>query len=212
MTCMGVLNQLRAYAHDGRTLSFNHCVWISPVVFMAHALEDAPDLAQWMRTIPLFEPVSRGQVIAALIFLIGLCLVSTYLADRSPRWGIYTFVWVQCFLFLHGIAHLIPSLWLLAYTPGLVTGILLIPFSWYVFRRIRKQRRISRKMLTAVFAIAVVSYNPVLRIAFKLGGLFSKPPTVEPVPLPRDDRVVVQVRNTFPGAASPDAESCPTIR
>ncbi len=176
---MGVLNRLRAYAREHRgTLSVKHCIWISPVLFMAHALEDAPGLAQWMGTIPLFVPVRRGQVIIALSLLIGLCLLSTYVADRRPRWGKYVLVWVQCYLFLHGIAHVIPSVWLLMYTPGLFSGVLLVPWSWYVVRRIREHHRISAKMLLATFAIAVLSYNPVLEIAFVLGDFVSRPPAL----------------------------------
>ncbi len=180
-------------------MSFKHCMWISPVFFTIHALEDAPGLAQWMGTIPLFEPVRRGQVIAALIVFIGLCFLLSYSAERSPRWGIYALVWVQCFVFLHGIAHLIPALWLLEYTPGLITGILLIPASWYVFRRVRKQRQISVKVLIAIFAIAVISYNPLLQIAFMLGDVVSRPLMFKPRPpaLPRDGRIAVSASGWF---------------
>jgi hypothetical protein len=147
-------------------------------------MEDVPRLAEWMATIPWFEPINRAQLIIALILLIGLACLAAYAAHQGSRFGIYFFIWVQSFIFMHGIAHLIPSLWLLAYTPGIVTGGILIPVSLYLIRRAREECGISWKMFAAIFVLAILLYDPVLRVAFEVGGLVSRPQSNEFEPGP----------------------------
>lgn len=149
---------------------FRRYLWLSPALFAIHAVEDAPRLAEWMRSVQLFEPVSREQLIVALSLLVGLSCLCAYGAHTGARWGVYGFVWTQGFLFLHGISHLLPSVWLLEYTPGLVTGLLLLPVSYYVYRRARNYCYFGRKMAAVLLIAAVLLYDPVLRLAFKVGS------------------------------------------
>lgn len=71
---------------DGRGLSFQRCLSVSPIALAAHAVEDVPRLAQWMRETQLFEPVSRQQLAVVLAFLIGLSWLSSYAAGKRRRW------------------------------------------------------------------------------------------------------------------------------
>lgn len=170
---------------DDRWLSFQRCLWISPIALTAHAVEDVPRLAQWMRETQLFEPVNRQQLAVALAFLIGLSCLSSYAAGKRRRWGVYAFLWMQGFILLHGISHVVPSLWLLTYTLGTATGVLLIPYSAYVIRDIRKERNISRKALTVIVILCIFLYDPVLRLSFTFGDLVEPQPRVsEPTSQP----------------------------
>ena len=149
---------------------FGLFIWFSPILFAIHVFEDAPQLAEWMRETQLFEPVSRGQLIVALLILVMLFFLCTGIVNWNQRWGIYAFLWMQSFVLLHGVAHLIPSIWLLRYTPGSITGILLILFSILVYRRTRTNRQIRPRVLGLLFASAVLLYDPVVRLAFKAAG------------------------------------------
>lgn len=150
--------------------SFRRCLWLSPALFAVHAAEDAPSLAEWMRRTRLFEPVSRAQLIVALVLLIGLCCLCAYAGRRGDRSGVYAFVWMQIFIFLHGVAHLITSVWFVEYTPGLVTGLFLLPVSYYEYRRARNYCWFGRKTAAALLISAVLLYDPVLRLVFKAGA------------------------------------------
>ncbi len=149
---------------------FRRYLWLSPALFAIHAVEDAPRLAEWMRSVQLFEPVSREQLIVALSLLIGLSCLCAYGAHTGARWGVYGFVWTQGFLFLHGVSHLIPSVWLLEHTPGLVTGLLLLPVSYFVYRRARNYCYFGWKTAAVLLIAAVLLYDPILRLAFKSGS------------------------------------------
>ena len=149
---------------------FRRCLWLSPALFAIHAAEDAPSLAERMRSVQLFEPVSREQLIVALSLLVGLSCLCAYGAHTGARWGVYAFTWMQGFIFLHGISHLIVSIWFLAYTPGFVTGALLLPLSYFEYRRARNFFCFGRKTATVLLIAAVLLYDPVLRLAFKAGG------------------------------------------
>jgi hypothetical protein len=149
--------------------AFRKTLWISPALFLAHAGEDSPRLAEWMRRTQLFEPVSRAQTIVALLLLAALSFLCAYAAHKGTRWGIYILVWMQGFTFLHGVSHLIPSILLLGYTPGLVTGLLLMPVSYYVYRRARDYRYFGGKLAAALLMAAILLYDPVLRLSYKAG-------------------------------------------
>lgn len=150
--------------------SFRRWWWLSPVLFAVHAVEDAPHLAEWMRRIRLFEPVSRGQLIVALLLLFALSSLCAYAGRLGTRWGVYAFVWMQTLIFLHGVAHLITSVWFVEYTPGLATGLLLLPVSYYGWRRARDYCHFGRKTAVVLVLSAVLLYDPLLRLAFKAGG------------------------------------------
>jgi Protein of unknown function with HXXEE motif len=112
-----------------------------------------------MRRTQLFEPTSRAQTIVALL-LAALSFLCTYAAHKGTRWGIYILVWMQGFTFLHGLSHLIPSILLLSYTPGLVTGLLLMPASYYVYRRARDYSYFGGKSAAALPMAAILLYDP----------------------------------------------------
>jgi hypothetical protein len=150
--------------------SFRRSLWLSPALFAIHAVEDSPNLADWMRRTQLFEPVSRGQLIVALSLLLALSCLCAYAGHTGTRWGVYALVWMQGFIFLHGVSHLISSVWLLEYTPGLVTGLLLLPLSYFVYRHARNYCYFGWKTAAVLLIAAVLLYDPVLRLAFKAGS------------------------------------------
>jgi hypothetical protein len=130
-----------------------------------------------MRAVPMFEPVTREQLIVALSLLDALCCVSAFMAHRGTKWGVFVFLWMQGFVFLHGVAHLIPSLWVADYTPGLVTGVLLLPVSYFLYRCARRYCPLRRWTAALLLALAVLLYDPVLRLAFKAGDAVTNQPT-----------------------------------
>ena len=153
---------------------FRRRVWLSPALFAIHAVEDAPRLAEWMRSVQLFEPVSREQLIVALSLLVGLSCLCAYGAHTGARWGVYAFVWMQGFIFLHGVSHLIPSVWLLEYTPGLMACLLLLAVSYYVYRHARNYCYFGRKMGAVLMVAVVLLYDPVLRLTFNVGSAVTR--------------------------------------
>lgn len=187
-------------------LSFWHAVCLSPIAFFIHALEDAPRLAAWMNAVPLFEHVTQRQVDIALVFFVSSATLTTYLAvaKREWRFTLYGLVWMHGVLFLHGIAHVIPSIWVLAYTPGFWTAILLnIPVAVYLLCRARKERLLSRRALLIICLLSILLYDPFLRLAFRIGE--GKIRQDNPPPDSGSVRVQLQVppahgpkRRTFP--------------
>jgi hypothetical protein len=164
--------------------SFWHAVWLSPVAFFIHALEDAPHLAGWMNAVPLFEHVTQAQLNTALVFFVSLATLTTYLAVAKREWcvALYSMLWMQGILFLHGIAHIIPSIWVLSYIPGLWTAIFLdVPVAVYLLCRARQERLLSRKALAIICFLAVLLYDPFLRLAFRIGEDRDNPPDPGPV-------------------------------
>jgi Protein of unknown function with HXXEE motif len=180
--------------------TFWKAVWISPLAFLIHALEDAPRLAGWMNSVPMFEHVTERQLLIALAFLVGSAILATCVAVAGAKWRIclYWFLWMQGFLFLHGIAHLLPSIWVLGYTPGFWTALLLdIPVATYLLRRAWKESIVSRKTFVIISISAVLLYDPFLRLAFQIGA--EKIPKSDPSASP----AYVAVRLSNPSYPAP---------
>ncbi|HJT70777.1 MAG TPA: HXXEE domain-containing protein [Terriglobales bacterium] len=154
------------------SLTVWQAMWLSPLAFAIHALEDAPHLAGWMNSVSVFDHVTQQQVMTAVIVFVILAVLATYLAVAlRKRFALYWFLWMQGFLFLHGVAHVLPSAWLLRYIPGLWTGLLVdIPVAGYLLHRARRERLVSRRAFATICLLAVLLYDPFLRFAFQIGA------------------------------------------
>ena len=105
--------------------SFRH--WIAYPRWLSHFTRRKMHLV-WPSGWVAFDcstPSRAGRLIIALLIFVAICCLGAYARYTPTRGGVYVFVWTQHIIFLHGVAHLITSIWFLAYTPGLVTGVLL---------------------------------------------------------------------------------------
>ncbi|MBK9924951.1 MAG: HXXEE domain-containing protein [Anaerolineales bacterium] len=154
------------------TIPFDHLLWLVPIFFMLHNMEEAPFIERWSKRLPLKLPISyttRQFVVAVtLITLFGFLLTYyavEYLHNATGYWLMFAF---QMVLFFNAfIPHIGATIRFRMYSPGVVTGTLItIPFSIYLFHRALTEHMLTWNQIWILLAIA-----PFVMVAFTLGFL-----------------------------------------
>ena len=156
-------------------LSLCAVVWLFPVAFMLHDLEEIAFVEHVLekhrdrirgllpgRLVPLFEKrahLRTDQFSVAVGVMLILVLLATLVGYRAIGQGRASPLFVaSVFVFLlHGLLHTGQSLVLRAYTPGVVTSWLtVIPYSVYALYRLREAALWNAAMLWMAIPVAVV--------------------------------------------------------
>lgn len=106
-----------------------------PVLFAAHVAEEAPGYARWFNSIVPGQPIPEAGFLAAQWTpLVAAAVLGLGTAVTGSRWtGLILLIWSSHFFFANAVYHLVASLALVTFSPGVVTGtILYLPFFWWL--------------------------------------------------------------------------------
>lgn len=154
------------------TIPFDRLLWLVPIFFMLHNMEEAPFIERWSKRLPLKLPISyttRQFLIAVVLLTLGGFLLTyyavEYLHNSTGYWLMFAF---QMVLFFNAfIPHIGATIRFRMYSPGVVTGTLItIPFSLYLFQRALNEHILTWNQIWILLAIA-----PFVMAAFTLGFL-----------------------------------------
>jgi hypothetical protein len=112
---------------------------LAPVLFAAHVAEEAPGYVRWFNSIVPGQPIPEAGFLAAQWTpFLAASFLGVAAAVTGSRWaGLILIVWASHFFFANAIYHLVASMVLMTFSPGLVTGtILYLPFFWWLGRRL----------------------------------------------------------------------------
>ena len=147
---------------------------LPPVLFGLHALEEAPGYVQWFNSVaqpPIpAEGFLRGQI-APLAEAAALAL----LAFRTgKRWAqVLLYIWSIHFFFANGLYHLIASLVLGSWSPGLITGTLLyLPFFAWLTHSLRRSGVEAWVLLLMTALLGLPMYLQTYMVAFRHARFF----------------------------------------
>lgn len=109
-----------------------------PLVFIAHVLEEAPNFVGWFNSLvvpPISQPLFLSVNAVCLIITVAIAVVVA--TARGPVPGLVGAAWVGFLMLANAIFHIVGSVALRRYSPGLVTATLLyLPFSLLFLRAI----------------------------------------------------------------------------
>jgi len=163
-------------------VSLKKMIWLGPVVFLIHDLEEVFWTRAWIeKNLLLFEgtraervieamgyePAKFGLVVALVTILYG---VISWFAARRLRAGLVMnlFVSTILILFVNVFTHAGQTVFLGMYTPGVVTAMLVVlPYTVFAFRTLRVHRLLTRAtwatspfmavgMLAVIFGLMMV--------------------------------------------------------
>lgn len=122
-------------------LSFDRLLWLVPIFFAFHNLEEAPFMESWSKRLPLkIHPVvsTRQFVIAVTFLTLGGFLVTYYGVEYLHNsTGYLIILGIQAVLLFNAfIPHIASTIRFRMYSPGVITAALItLPFSFYLFHR-----------------------------------------------------------------------------
>ncbi len=107
---------------------------------------------------------TTAQMAAAVAFVFAASCYTSYLAARSPVPGarIDFFNTMTSIRLLNALLHLLQTVALRSYTPGVITALLVsLPYSLYVFRRLRAEDLVTARALYRALGLDALLHTPV---------------------------------------------------
>jgi hypothetical protein len=162
------------------TLPFDRVLWLVPVFFILHNIEEVPFMEGWSKRLPLkMHPiVSTRQFVIAVTFLTISSFLVTYLALEwlHNSTGILLILGIQLVLAFNAfVPHLVSTLRFRMYSPGLVTAMLItIPFSFYLFQRALNEHYLSWPQFWILLGVSPFAMVLFAYLALMIGKALTK--------------------------------------
>jgi hypothetical protein len=122
---------------------------------------------------PWLEEASAGAILVALIAATAIPWLCAFWAAHRPSnaLAVWSVLLVQTVVFVNAFWHLaVAGVLLGGYAPGLFTAALVnLPFSIYVFRRMIRERWVSRAPQMALIPVALLVHGSILVVALVTG-------------------------------------------
>jgi hypothetical protein len=161
-------------------LPFDRVVWLVPVFFTLHNLEEAPFMERWSRRLPLkiHPTVSTRQFVIAVTFLTVAGFVITYVGVEvvGNQMGYWMVLAIQAILFFNAlIPHIAATIRFRLYSPGVITATLInIPFSVYLFQRALMEHILDWKRLWILLGLAPFAMVTFAVLSLQIGKVFEQ--------------------------------------
>jgi len=169
--------------------SLRAAAWLLPLAFVIHDGEEILTMPRWIAEHrPLLEriahtgaparrvvdnlPTTTAQVAVAVAVELAVLLLATVLFSRGPRPGpaLYFYAAALGVFTAHSLTHLGQTLLLGAYTPGVVTAVLIVPAAGvYLYKRLFEAGLLSRRSAWLSGFAGAVGIVPLLLTAHRLG-------------------------------------------
>ncbi|MFN2384904.1 MAG: HXXEE domain-containing protein [Thermoanaerobaculia bacterium] len=133
-------------------------VLLSPVVFTLHALEEFPGFVAWFNSL-VPRGITRRAFLAvnAVALAITLCVALLIAARPGPAPALLLAAWVGFLMLANGLLHLVGTIALARYAPGVVTGTLLyLPYGAILLRKIVRELGLKPGVVAGTAAAAGV--------------------------------------------------------
>jgi len=138
-------------------VSFRQAVWLFPVAFTLHVLEEFPRFISWAQRYasPEFTKSDYLKIhIAGIIGAFIAAAVVFYFPNRTVIFLFLTFMFTPA-VFFNALFHSGAALYFRAYCPGVITALLLyLPLYWFVSRLAYRERLISTRLALISFILA----------------------------------------------------------
>lgn len=142
------------------SIPFDRLLWLVPIFFILHNIEEAPFMESWSKRLPLkIHPmVTTRQFVIAVTFLTIAGFLLTYFAVEhvaNPA-GHLIVLGIQAILLFNAfVPHIATTIRFRMYSPGVITAILItLPFSFYLFQRALNENIIDSNQFWMLLGIA----------------------------------------------------------
>lgn len=143
-------------------------LWLVPVFNTIHNAEEALLMQRFLEArnaaIPgalhtLLPPITNRQFLISLAIVTAIPYLIALVCDLKRRRGpgVYLLLGFQAVMLLNVLAHVMMSILIGGYAPGVATAVVLnLPFSIYLLRTALNERWVTRKALTLLGVAAAI--------------------------------------------------------
>ena len=160
-------------------LNLNLVIWIFPLAFLIHDLEEIFTMERFTREnrerFPKFlrniAAINTTQFTIAVGVLFAITLLASYLATGQQR-QVDIFITALALFLVHVFWHIATPIIFRKYTPGLITALLIVmPYSLYAFHRLFGANWIGSDSLSTAILIGVLLFGPLILAVRQIGKL-----------------------------------------
>ena len=161
-------------------LAFRQILWVVPILFALHNLEEASLMEKWSKKSSLLfhVTVSTPQFAIAVAVLTVLVFAATWLGRLGPKQsvGMYVTTGVQAIIFINVIfPHIAVTVRSRSYNPGLLTAVIFnLPFSVYLYQRAVAEGYITTLGVIVTLAIAPFAMIVLIASSLRLGEIICR--------------------------------------
>jgi hypothetical protein len=162
------------------SLSFDRLLWLVPIFFAIHNLEEAPGMERWSKRLPLkvHPTVTTRQFVIAVTFLTLAGFLLTYFAlefMESPS-SYLLILGIQAILLFNAfIPHIGTTIRFRMYSPGVITAVVItLPFSFYLFRRAFAENILTTNQFWILMGIAPFAMVIFAYLSLQIGKVFDR--------------------------------------
>lgn len=161
-------------------MSFHQIIWLVPILFSIHNLEELPSMEKWIKQtrLPIHKNITTFQYGVAVTFLSLLAFFTTWLANNGLKFdvGVYLVLEVQAIILINSIIpHIGMTIRDRKYNPGVATAILInLPFSIYLLSRAIKENYIDIRELIIMISLAPTLMVLLIIFSLKLGQIVDR--------------------------------------
>ncbi len=165
---------------------FERLLWLVPIFFALHNLEEAPSMERWSKRLPLkiHPTLSTRQFIVAVTFLTLAGFLVTYIGVEYlfNRTGYLIVLTIQAILLFNAfVPHIISTVRFRMVSPGVVTATLItLPFSFYLFRRALDENILTWKQFWILLGIAPFAMLILALLSLQIGKALDQPSKPSP--------------------------------
>jgi hypothetical protein len=162
------------------SLPFERLLWLVPIFFAIHNLEEAPFMESWSKRLPLkIHPViTTRQFVIAVTVLTAAGFLLTFLSLEyfQMTLGYLLVLELQAILLFNAfIPHIGATIRFRMYSPGVISAIIItIPFSFYLFRRAFAEQLLTSDQFWTLLGIAPIAMVIFAYLALQIGRAFDK--------------------------------------
>lgn len=162
------------------SLPFDRLLWLVPIFFALHNLEEAPFMESWSKKLPMkIHPgITTRQFGIAVTVLTAAGFLLTFLSLEyfETTMGYLLVLEIQAILLFNAfIPHIGSTIRFRMYSPGVISAVIItIPFSFYLFRRAFAENILSSDQFWILLGIAPLAMVMFAYLALRIGKVFDK--------------------------------------
>ena len=141
-------------------LSYRQAIWLVPVAYAVHILEESQHFAAWAST-NFTGGFTTTQFVKNNLIIMSILVALTLLVSVYPRrWtALLHFFQISAVLFHNALFHMAATAYIGIYSPGLLSAILLyVPVFYHVVKRGYREGLLPNGSAIAVFGVAGIAH------------------------------------------------------
>jgi hypothetical protein len=157
-------------------------LWLLPVVFAIHNIEELPFLQRWANEFLDKRPFMflarlyelKNVAIAMVLLTLTVSIIVWMEYKKRSRITLHLTVFCICLLLVNGVVHAGQFFVYRHYVPGLISAVvLMIPYMTYILYLLIKNNRIQAREVMKYFVLSVIAMNPLIIVFLLISSLLA---------------------------------------